>query len=314
MSVMPRGSHPMAVIAIVNRKGGSGKSTLATHLASWCSHAGLPVMLGDMDRQQSTPAWLRARAKRRDLGGAAIVGAAVDPRSVLRPPSGVEHVVLDTPGGLRGFDLARVSVYADAILMPVCHSAFDRESTAACLAELRTLPRVASSQCKVAAVGMRIDGRTKAADALADWAAGLELPFLGVLREAQIYVRCAEKGLAIFDVLESQTAVDRAQWAPILDWVEPVLRSPRRAPASTESRAARAEALTTVARVSRPAPLAVTPRSAPAPTVRPMVASAPVSRPTTMIAPIDGLARNAGLAASGLFGWLPLPRFLQRNA
>ena len=35
-------------------------------------------------------------------------------------------IELDTPGGLRGFDLARVVAFADVILMPVCNSAFDR--------------------------------------------------------------------------------------------------------------------------------------------------------------------------------------------
>ncbi|HPW84397.1 MAG TPA: ParA family protein [Rhodoferax sp.] len=52
----------MPVIAVVNRKGGSGKSTLATHLAAWLAAQGMAVMLGDVDRQQSTRAWLRRRS------------------------------------------------------------------------------------------------------------------------------------------------------------------------------------------------------------------------------------------------------------
>ena len=169
----------MPVIAIVNRKGGSGKSTLATHLAARYASRGVAVMLGDVDRQQSTQSWLRARAAQNLPASAPIVGWAVDPKRVLRPPAGVRHVVLDTPGGLRGFDLARVVAFADVILMPVCHSAFDRESAAECHAELMALPRVASGRCKVAAIGMRIDARTKAAEALRAWAVGLKLPFLG---------------------------------------------------------------------------------------------------------------------------------------
>ena len=51
----------MPVIAVVNHKGGSGKSTLATHLAAWLARQGLPVMLGDMDRQQSVRTWLKQR-------------------------------------------------------------------------------------------------------------------------------------------------------------------------------------------------------------------------------------------------------------
>ena len=59
----------MPVIAVVNRKGGSGKSTLATHLAAYCANAGIAVMLGDVDRQQSTQTWLRLREARRWSAG-----------------------------------------------------------------------------------------------------------------------------------------------------------------------------------------------------------------------------------------------------
>src|SRR5678816_210246 len=143
----------MSVIAVVNRKGGSGKSTLATHLAAHFANSGVPVMLGDVDRQQSTQSWLRERSLRELPRSAPIVGWAVDPKRVLRPPAGVRHVVLDTPGGLRGFDLARVVAFADVILMPVCNSIFDRESAADCFAEMMALPRVASGRCRVATIG-----------------------------------------------------------------------------------------------------------------------------------------------------------------
>jgi cellulose biosynthesis protein BcsQ len=188
----------MPVIAIVNRKGGSGKSTLATHLAACYANSGVAVMLGDVDRQQSTQSWLRLRSEQAPPTSAPIVGWAVDPKRVLRPPAGVSLVILDTPGGLHGFDLARVVAFADIILMPVCNSAFDRESGAACHAELIALPRVASSRCKVAAVGMRLDARTRAAETLAAWAAGMKR-LVAALREAQVYVRGIERGLTLFD-------------------------------------------------------------------------------------------------------------------
>ncbi len=214
----------MPVVAVVNRKGGSGKSTLATHLAAHCAHSGIPVMLGDVDKQQSTQAWLRLRATQAITTPAPIVGWTVDPRSVLRAPTGVTHVILDTPGGLRGFDLARVVMFADVILMPVCNSVFDRESAADCYAELLTLPRVASGRCQVAAVGMRLDARTKADEVLKQWADKQKLPFIGVLRETQGYVRCVEQGLTLFDMPPAKVEADMLQWKPILNWLSPVLR------------------------------------------------------------------------------------------
>lgn len=213
----------MPIIAVINRKGGSGKSTLATHLAGYCANAGLRAMLGDTDRQLSTQAWLRARAAQALPNALPIVGWAMDPKSTLRPPVGVTHVVLDTPGGMRGFELAKVVAYSDAVLIPVGSSMFDREAAAECFAELKTLPRVAAGRCKVAAIGMRLDGRTKADELLVRWAAEIELPFIGVLREAQTYVRCVELGLTVFDLPAAQVPIDRAQWRPILEWIEPVL-------------------------------------------------------------------------------------------
>jgi chromosome partitioning protein len=276
----------MPVIAVINRKGGSGKSTLATHLAAYCATNGMPVMLGDVDRQQSTRTWLRQREKQQLPEQAPIVGWAVDPKNVLRPPAGIRHVILDTPGGMRGFDLARVAMFADAVLMPVCNSVFDRDSAAGCFAELMTLPRIASGRCKVAAVGMRLDARTKAADILRAWAEERSLPFVGVLRETQAYVRCVEQGLTLFDLPAAQVQSDMAQWQPILAWLQPVLH-----PVASEVAAPSH-------RPSRPG------GTAPA---RPVVP--PQSAVKARAAPLRQEESRGGLLA-----WLSLPRFMQRKA
>lgn len=215
----------MPVIAVVNRKGGSGKSTLAAHIAAWCARNGSSVMLGDVDRQQSARAWL----KRRDAALPVIAPWAVDQKNMLRVPTGISHVVLDTPGGLHGFELARVVMFADCIVMPVCNSMFDRESAEACHAELMTMPRVASGRCRLAIVGMRIDARTNSAQTLDAWAETLRVPFLGPLRETQLYVRSLERGLTIFDLQPQLAAADLAQWAPILQWLKPQLYPPQAA-------------------------------------------------------------------------------------
>jgi len=209
----------MPVVAVVNRKGGSGKSTFAAHVAAWCARQKLAVMLGDVDRQQSSRAWLR----RRDPSLPGIAPWVVDQKNVLRVPTGITHVVLDTPGGLHGFELARIVMFADAIVIPVCPSLFDRESAAACMAELKTLPRVAKGQCRVAAVAMRVDGRTSGGEVLQAWARENEVEMIGKLRETQLYVKSLERGLTLFDVAPSQVATDLAQWDPILGWLKPVL-------------------------------------------------------------------------------------------
>jgi chromosome partitioning protein len=291
----------MAVVAVINRKGGSGKSTLATHLAGHCANAGAAVMLGDVDRQLSTQTWLRQR-KRQQLGQAKeIRGWTIDPRSFVRPPTGIEHVIVDTPGGLRGFDLARVVMYADAILIPVCNSIFDRESASECLAELRTLPRIATGRCKLAAVGMRLDARTKSAEVLRAWATSLSVPFIAVLRESQAYVRCIEKGLSVFDLPAAQVQTDLAQWEPILDWLHPIMRPAQRAADDMQRTPLRMRATTRSAvngaTTREPAQRALEPISS----VRQHALNAPTQ--TAVAASALRRLRDA----------LPIPRFLQRT-
>jgi chromosome partitioning protein len=147
-------------------------------------------------------------------------------QNMLKVPTGISHVVLDTPGGLHGFELARVVMFADAIVMPVCPSMFDRESAAMCHAELQALPRVASGRCRIGAVGMRIDGRTNGAAVLRQWADAIGVPFVGTLRETQLYSRALERGLTMFDLAASQSAADIEQWRPILEWLDPVISPP----------------------------------------------------------------------------------------
>jgi len=202
----------MPVVAVVNRKGGSGKSTIATHLAAWMAHQGCAVMLGDVDRQQSTRTWL----KRRPSCVPPILPWVMDHKNILKPPAGVTHVVLDTPGGLQGFELSRLVMQADAIVIPVCNSLFDRESAASCHAELLAHPRISSGRCKLGMVGMRIDARTRGADVLRQWAQERGMPFWGVLREAQVYVKTVEHGLTLFDLPAAPHAADLSQWQPLL--------------------------------------------------------------------------------------------------
>jgi chromosome partitioning protein len=289
----------MPVIAVVNPKGGSGKSTLATHLAGHGAALGLPVMLGDADRQKSTLVWLRRRSTEPLAAKAPIVSWVVDSNKILRPPSNVTHVVLDTPAGLQGHELVRAVMCADAIVMPVCDSAFDREAAAQCWAELQHHPRITSGRCRVAAVGMRIDTRTRADETLSAWARAIGLPFLGVLRDTKIYVRCIERGLTIFDLPAARTQADREQWGAILDWLDPLwvsreLATPSQADALLQpSEAARAPKVDAEGRVE-PVPVRVTPA--------PRQTTAKVSELAAALAPVVPATSRGWLRQA--FGWL----------
>lgn len=111
----------MPVVVIANPKGGVGKSTVATNLAGYFAKKGHKTMLGDVDVQQSSRAWLGLRPQ----GLPAISAWEISPEQVARPPKGTTHVVLDTPAGLSGTRLDQVMRIADRVIVPLQASMFD---------------------------------------------------------------------------------------------------------------------------------------------------------------------------------------------
>ena len=111
----------MPVVVIANPKGGVGKSTLATNVAGYLARRGHQVMLGDADIQQSASAWLGMRP----ADARPIQSWDASSSDELRPPKGISHVVIDTPGGLHGKQIKEVLKRADKLLIPLQPSPFD---------------------------------------------------------------------------------------------------------------------------------------------------------------------------------------------
>lgn len=294
----------MSVIAVVNRKGGSGKSTLATHIAAYCALRGAAVAIADIDRQQSTRAWLRQRKAQLADESLRITAWNVDPRSFVRPPVGIDHVVIDTPGGLTGLDLARVVMYADALVVPIGASIFDRESAAACLAELRTLPRVTSGRCRIGAIGMRVEAHSDEAQTLLGWSQEKKLQILAVLPQSTAYIRCIDKGLTLFDLPLEEVEADLVHWKPLLQWLRPLVRPAANASEATPGSAAAGKGADAPV-VDQPMP---EPSPAAAQSFAPVVA---VNRSEPAhVAPKD----KGSPAKGGLFGGRVIPGFLHRRS
>jgi len=111
----------MPVVVVANPKGGVGKSTLSTNMAGYFASLGYKVMLGDVDKQQSSRMWLGLRPE----VARSIQTWDVSADHIARPPKGVSHVVLDTPAGLHGWRFNDVMKMADKVIIPLQPSVFD---------------------------------------------------------------------------------------------------------------------------------------------------------------------------------------------
>ena len=206
----------MKRIMVANPKGGCGKSTLSTHIAAWFAWQEQIVMLGDIDRQQSSHHWLNLRpAPLPHIGR-----WEIEDDKVARPPKGTQVVVLDTPAGLHGKALKHALGMVDKIVVPLVPSAFDMWASAEFFEQLAEMKAVRREEVAIGVVGMRVNARTQMAAQLDAFLQPYGLPMITKLRETQLYVQTIQRGLTIFDLPLGRTERDREQWQPLLDWLQ----------------------------------------------------------------------------------------------
>lgn len=204
----------MPVIVVANPKGGVGKSTLSTQVAGYMAQRGHAVMLGDVDRQQSSRAWLSLRPAELP----AIRTWDISHDHIAKPPKGTTHVVLDTPAGLHGKRLDEVMKLADKVLVPLQPSIFDIYATKAFLDDI--LARRKSQTVPVGIIANRVKTGSLSIDQLRSFLAAQQLPLLAELRDTQNYVQLAARGLTLWDVSPGRVERDLEQWQPITAWLD----------------------------------------------------------------------------------------------
>jgi chromosome partitioning protein len=207
----------MPVIVVANPKGGVGKSTLSTNIAGYLAAQGRAVMLGDVDRQQSSRIWLGLRPE----SAPQIQTWDVTHDNIFRPPKGTSYVVLDTPAGLHGKRLDEVMKLADKIVVPLQPSIFDIHATHDFIKQIQSHKSAHkhSHKVQIGLVGMRMKEGTISADQLRSFLAQLDVPVLGWLRDTQNYIHLAARGLTLWDVAPSRVERDLDQWQPVVAWL-----------------------------------------------------------------------------------------------
>lgn len=199
----------MKAILIANPKGGSGKTTVATNLAGMLAVGGDDVRILDLDRQQSSTQWLG----RRDAHLPVI--AKVEAHEAASNG----WLIIDSPAALHGKNLDHALKLVHKVLVPIGASLFDIQASRDFLQVLADEKAVRKGRIDVAVVGMRMAPRTRAAATLEQFLAGLDLPVLAHLREAQNYVNAAFEGKTIFDLPPHLAERDQQDWLEISRWV-----------------------------------------------------------------------------------------------
>jgi len=211
-----REGRSMHAILVANPKGGCGKTTLVVNLAGYLASQGRRTVIWDLDRQRSAFEWLALRDVA--LPRVARLGEHGDDDPKL--PRGDSWLVLDTPAGLHGKNLAHAIKPAHKILVPLQPSLFDMAATQDFLALLAEEKAVRKHKALVGIVGMRVDARTRSAATLESFLRQFDLPVITFLRDTVNYANAALSGKSIFDLPPSLIERDLEQWQPLIEWIE----------------------------------------------------------------------------------------------
>ena len=216
-------------IVLLNPKGGSGKTTLATNLAAVYAGRGIPTALMDYDPQGSSLRWLQLRPGERP----AIHAVDACPKSInatrswlLRVPPETRVVIVDTAAAIPAVQLAEYTRSADAIIVPVGSSDMDIHAASRFVADLLLAARVNRREGKVAVVANRVRTRSLASRRLMRFLDRLSIPMVTVLRDTHNYAHASEAGLGIHEIPDPRFDRDRAQWEPLLEWLDRVSFQP----------------------------------------------------------------------------------------
>lgn len=205
----------MRSILVVNPKGGCGKTTIATNLATYYAVWNTSVALVDLDPQESTLQWLKARPKSETL-----IQGFNGLKGNIFPAEGTERVIYDAPARTDNDKLAKLIKMVDVVIIPVLPSAIDMRATATFVAEIVAKVKKNNSKALFGVVANRAQRHYKSFEVLERFLRTLDIPTVGTLRNSQNYIKAADTGIGIFEMPLSEVSVDMDEWKPLIHWLE----------------------------------------------------------------------------------------------
>ena len=210
-------------VLVANSKGGCGKTTVTSSLAGYFARSGKRTTLLDCDPQGSSLAWSAQRAAHLPpvhalAGNNPAYG--LNAGWLLRVPTSTEVLLIDTPAGVRAHEFEGLARHADALVIPVVPSPIDLRATLMFIDIVRKLADVRSGRLRVALVANRLRERANSTRQLDATLERLTQTAKSRVRDSQTYVKLAEGGKCVFDDNGRQARSHRADWAPLLQWLE----------------------------------------------------------------------------------------------
>ena len=205
----------MRSILVVNPKGGCGKTTIATNLATYYAVWDVPVALVDLDPQQSSMQWVKARpdTENKIQGFNGLAGK-------IYPDATTQRVIYDAPARTDNAKLIKLISLVDVVIIPVLPSAIDMRVTAAFVADLMTHIKKSNAKALLGVVANRAQRNYKSYEVLAKFLKTLSIPFVGTLRNSQNYIKAADTGVGVFEMPFHDAQPDMKEWEPIINWLE----------------------------------------------------------------------------------------------
>lgn len=207
---------------VVNPKGGSGKTTIAVNLAACLAADGVPTTLMDYDPQRSSLAWLASRAPQAPrihaASGAPAKFGQLRSLEMFVPPQ-TRHLIIDAPAGASGVLLQEMVDRAHCILVPAVPSVIDIRATEAFISTLLAIPRVRLGDARVGVIANKVRVSMPAYQPFLRFLESLRIRLVARLLDSDMFVHAAESACGIFEMDPGQTAAERRQFLPIVEWV-----------------------------------------------------------------------------------------------